>query len=218
MWARVRHKGFFLSVTVLATLVAVACAGDSPAGEVPAGSETARAAQPDLRDVPLTEADQAQLKAASAYQAEMATDGILTFREHEDSAFRFEACITAGGGSLAYPLRLTAYGFYYLEYVAPPSQPGAKEAADACVREYISASLPIWSKAKAQSVPEATREQARALLWGCLRARGVDLGGQPEGPRAMQLLLASGRTDDLVAVKSCQDEVFSQFGLPNFGG
>ncbi len=222
----VRRSRLPVAAAIAVLAVAMAACGGSSAKPTAGQPETAdRAAQyrPDLGDVKLQGAESQALQAATDLQRDSAQDGILTFAEYEGAVLELVACYRAAGYKPAHGMPLTAYGYYYVEFIPFPEggiEPGDKSG---CQDPVLSVALDVWGRAKTDQartkpVPQSLFQAAHAVLWGCMRDARVDLRGRPPGIEAAQALLEASQPEDLLKLRDCQIRVLLELGVPGWVG
>ena len=173
-----------------------------------------------LSDVKLASDQVVQLMSASPSQAAAAEDSILTFSEYETVVLEGINCYEKLGYRSRYGLLLTAYGYYYLEFM-PTAMVDLDASKDTC-RSLLYPTTEIWGREKVanvkSAVPDALLTQAREFLWSCMAEAGTDLRGHAPGLDAAQAIISSGEPEDLAALRTCQEAVLFEFGLPNWIG
>lgn len=205
---------------------AIACGSEEEAET--ASSSDGRGYSPNLEKVELSARQTEQLVKASAFQAALSSDGILTFAEYEAAALQLIACWEGLSYAPVHGLRLTAYGT--LDRGVSnwfPGSPGAtpptdlNESVAACDGEFFVPLNDIWSRAKlSEPPPQWLFDEAREVLWACVQAEGFDLKGEPPGVETFRAMLQTDQltADDFNIFTSCQEEVFDATGLPNWVG
>lgn len=155
---------------------------------------------------------------ASEYARAILADRRITFAEYEGAVLQMVQCAAAGG---AYPPpgqpRLDATGSYRLNFTWKPEDAARAATAVAdCGRQYLDPVQALWTAARSATLPQSAIERARTAFWSCIAGAGVDIGGRPRDSSSLEFVLnAAGGPG---AVQACQERIFSEFGLENFGG
>jgi hypothetical protein len=169
---------------------------------------------------------------AGEFQANLLSDGILTFSEYESAVFAAVHCEQdAGLQIIAYPIpgqpgrpgpELTSRGEYQYLPVAPEGSDSAQlhKAFDECERNFDGSVRQLWAEHVAPT--EKDMQVARDTISQCLRDHGIKVSEHPSGNELMRVAYPpSGipsQPQPNEPYLGCATSAAAAFGIPGYLG
>lgn len=210
---RLRQHSFLVVAIVCLLGASQACNKPSPDSDdeyQPSSAPTVIVAEAELARV--------SVAIRSDHVREVLDDGVITFAEYESSVLAMVACAEGGGAALVTGTpRTDAFHVFRLSFTwAPQNRGRAGPAVERCGDEFLGPLQDLWSKARSGSLPETEHQQAREIFWDCIGSHGITIGDRPRNGTSARYVteLPGGGT----ALLDCQEQIYQQFRIENFGG